>query len=147
MVMRNEFYDVVLVDFSGILPFKLEKENILARQELVATENLKKFLLDLEGMSRSEFIYLGADILEAKLFHRLIVKDGLLELLIGTPITLMGHFKERENAEQFKDSLEKVLNEMIPDLLKPMISESIELKKSKKEIVPLNGQKFKKLGG
>lgn len=145
--MIKEFYDVVLVDFSGILPFKLEKENILTRQEVVATENLRKFILDLELALQYEFIYLGADFLEAKLFHRLIMKDGLLELLIGTPITLMGHFKEKEKAEQFKASLEKILNKMLPDLLQPLLSESIELKKVKSELISAEGQRFSKLGG
>ncbi len=145
--MIKEFYDVVLVDFSGILPFKLEKENILTRQELVATENLRKFLLDLENSLQYEFIYIGADLLEAKLFHRLIMKDGLLELLIGTPITLMGHFKDKEKAEQFRTSLEKTLNKTVPELLQPMLAESIEMRKVQKEIVPVEQSKFRKLGG
>ena len=145
--MINEFYDVVIVDFSGILPFKLEKENILTRQETVATENLKRFLLDLEAAFQNEFIYLGSDILEAKLFHRLIIKDGLLELLIGTPITLMGHFKEKETADQFRVSLEKTLNKIVPDVLQPMLAESIEVKAVKKEIVSAQDKKFRKLGG
>lgn len=144
--MINEFYDVVLVDFSGILPFKLEKEGILTRQEIVATENLRKFLLDLESSLKYEFIYIGADLLEAKLFHRLIMKDGLLELLIGTPITLMGHFKEKEKAEKFRVSLQKTLNKTVPDLLQPMLADSIEMKKVRKEIVSIQGQKFRKLG-
>ncbi len=145
--MIKEFYEVVLVDFSGILPFKLEKENILTRQEIVATENLRKFLLELEKALKYEFVYIGADFLEAKLFHRLIMKDGLLELLIGTPITLMGHFKEKENAMQFRISLEKILNKMSPGLLQPLLAESIEMKKVKREIVSAERQKFSKLGG
>lgn len=145
--MIKEFYDVVLVDFSGILPFKLEKENILTREEIVATENLKRFLLDLETASQYEFVYIGADFLEAKLFHRLLLKDGLLELLIGTPITLIGHFKEKENADQFRVSLEKTLNKMVPDLLQPMLAESIETKKVKREIISAKKPKFSKLGG
>lgn len=36
--------------------------------------------------------------LEATLFHRVLLKDRLLKLLIGTPITLLCHFKEKENA-------------------------------------------------
>lgn len=144
--MINEFYDVVLVDFSGILPFKLEKENILTRQETVATENLKKFLLDLETVLQYESIYLGADFLEAKLFHRLIMKDGLLELLIGTPITLMGHFKEKEQAEHFRASLEKTLNKTVPDFLQPLLAESIEMRKVKREIASGGIQKLSKLG-
>lgn len=144
--MINEFYDVILVDFSGILPFKLEKENILTRQEIVASENLKTFLLELETASKSNFIYIGSDILEARLFHRLILKDGLLELLIGTPITLMGHFKEKRNAEKFKSSLEEVLSKMLPNMLKSFVNESIELKKVNKEIIEINKQKFKKIG-
>lgn len=143
--MINEFYDVVLVDFSGILPFKLEKENILTRQETVATENLRKFLLDLEEASQYESIYIGADFLETKLFHRLIIEDGLLELLIGTPITLMGHFKEKEKAEQFRASLEKTLNKTIPDFLQPILADSIEVKKVKREIITAEGQKLSKL--
>ncbi|MEM0142600.1 MAG: hypothetical protein QXL94_01400, partial [Candidatus Parvarchaeum sp.] len=71
--MINEFYEVVLVDFSGILSFKLEKEDILTRQELVATENLKNFILNLEMKYKSNFIYIGSDILETRLFHRLIL--------------------------------------------------------------------------
>ncbi len=145
--MINEFYDVVLVDFSGILPFKLEKENILTRQEIVATENLKKFLLDLEATSQYESVYIGADFLEAKLFHRLIMENGLLELLIGTPITLMGHFKEKEKAEQFRISLEKALTKTLPDFLQPILTESIEVKKVKREIITTDGQKLSKLGG
>ncbi len=145
--MINEFYDVVLVDFSGILPFKLEKENILTRQEKVATESLRKFLLDLETTLQYQPVYIGADFLEAKLFHRLIMKNGLLELLIGTPITLMGHFKEKEEAEQFRSSLEKTLVKSVPDLLQPMLTESIEVKKVKKEIISAEMQKFRKLGG
>ena len=145
--MQNEFYDVVLVDFSGILPFKLEKDSILTRQEKVATENLKKFLLDLEHAMQYESIYLGADLLEAKLFHRLILKEGLLELLIGTPITLMGHFKDKTMAEKFKSSLEKILINSIPEVLQPMMVDSIELKKVRKEIVPIENNTFRKLGG
>lgn len=145
--MINEFYDVVLVDFSGILPFKLEKENILTRQETVATENLKKFLLDLEAALQYESVYIGADFLEAKLFHRLIMKDGLLELLIGTPITLMGHFKEKEKAEQFRISLEKALNKTLPEFLQPILAESIEMKKVRREIVSGGRLKLSKLEG
>lgn len=141
-----ESYEVVLVDFSGLLPFKLEKENILTRQEIVSTENLRKFLLDLETASRYQFVYIGADILEAKLFHRLILEDGLLELLIGTPITLVGHFRERINAEKFKVSLEKTLGNIVPDVLRPMLEMSIEMKKVKKEVVTVAKQEFKKLG-
>lgn len=145
--MINEFYDVVLVDFSGILPFKLEKENILTRQEKVATESLRKFLLELETTLQYEPVYIGADFLEAKLFHRLIMKNGLLELLIGTPITLMGHFKEKEEAEHFRSSLEKTLIKSVPNLLQSMLTESIEVKKVKKEIISAKIQKFRKLGG
>lgn len=145
--MINEFYDVVLVDFSGILPFKLEKENILTRQETVATENLRKFLLDLETTLQYESVYIGADFLEAKLFHRLIMKDGLLELLIGTPITLMGHFKEKEKAEEFRISLEKTLNKTLPKLLQPILVDSIEVRKVKKELIVSEKQKLGKLGG
>lgn len=144
--MIKESYDVVLVDFSGILPFKLEKENILTRQEVVAIENLKRFILNLESTLKYELVYLGADFLEAKLFHRLIAKDGLLELLIGTPITLMGHFKERENAEQFKASLEKTLGKTVPELLQPMLVQSIEMKRVEREIVPARIGGFSKLG-
>lgn len=144
--MIKEFYDVVLVDFSGILPFKLERESILTRQETIATENLRKFLLDLEKILQYEFVYIGADLLEAKLFHRLIMKNGLLELLIGTPITLMGHFKDKSDAEHFKTSLEETLNKMLPKLLQPMIIESIEIKKVKKEITVTEKIGFRKLG-
>ncbi len=145
--MINEFYDVVLVDFSGILPFKLEKEGILTRQETVAQENLRSFLLDLERTLEYEFMYIGSDLLEAKLFHRMTMKDGgLLELLIGTPITLLGHFKDKVNAEHFKESLEKTLDKMLPPALKPLMEESIEIKKVRKEIVPPQG-KYSKLGG
>ena len=90
--MIREFYEVILVDFSGVLPFKLEKEDIFTKQGIVATKNLEKFILDLESSLNYEFIYVGSDLLEAKLFHRLIAKEGLLELLIGTPITLIAHF-------------------------------------------------------
>ena len=145
--MINEFYEVTLVDFGGILPFKLEKDDILTRQEKVATENLKKFLSDLESELQYEPIYIGADLLEAKLFHRLILKDGLLELLIGTPITLLGHFKDKEMAEKFKNALKKILIGKIPDVLQQMLIESIELKKVKRELIPVANSKFKKLGG
>ncbi len=145
--MIKEFYDVVLVDFSGILPFKLEKEDILTRKERVATENLEKFLLDLERELKNEFVYIGADLLETKLFHRLITDGGILELLIGTPITLMGHFREKEGAEKFKGSLEKTLKRTLPDILQPLLTESIELKKVEREIVPFENVGFKKLGG
>jgi len=144
--MIKESYDVVLVDFSGILPFKLEKENILTRQEDVAIGNLRQFILDLESVLKYESVYLGADFLDAKLFHRLIMKDGLLELLIGTPITLIGHFKERENAEQFKTSLEEILNRTLPNHLRPMLIESIEIKKVERAIVPSGERRFSKLG-
>ncbi len=144
--MINEFYDVVLVDFSGVLPFKLEKEDILTRKEIVATENLRNFLLELELISGNKFIYLGSDILETKLFHRLLLEDGLLELLIGTPITLLGHFKEKNSAEKFKNSLQNVLSKMLPEILKPLIEDSIELRKVTKDIIKKDELKFKKLG-
>lgn len=144
--MIKDFYEVILVDFGGMLPFKLEKGDILTKQEIVSTNNLKKFILDLENLLDYEFIYVGSDILEAKLFHRLIAKDGLLELLIGTPITLIGHFKDKRQAEQFKVSLEKVLSKIVPDVLQPMLIESIEIKKVKKEIVAFEQERFKKLG-
>ena len=144
--MINEFYDVVLVDFSGILPFKVEKEGVLTRQERVATEKLKEFLLNLESATQSEFLYIGADLLEAKLFHRLILEDGLLELLIGTPITLMGHFKDKDKADQFRVSLEATLKTMMPVALQPMLDMSIEIKKVNKEISYIEGGGFKKLG-
>ncbi len=144
--MIKESYDVVFVDFSGILPFKLEKENILTRQEEVAIENLKRFVLDLEVALKYESVYLGADFLETRLFHKLIMKDGLLELLIGTPITLIGHFKEKENAEQFKTSLEEVLNKTLPNNLREVLVESIEIKKIERSITPSGKRGLSKLG-
>jgi hypothetical protein len=144
--MIKESYDVVLVDFSGILPFKLERENILTRQEEIAIGNLKQFILDLESSLKYESVYLGADFLETRFFHRLIMKDGLLELLIGTPITLIGHFKEKENAEQFKSSLEEILNKTLPSRLRPMLIESIEIKKVERSIVPSGKKGLSKLG-
>ena len=144
--MIKESYDVVFVDFSGILPFKLEKENILTRQEEVAIENLKRFVLDLEVALKYESVYLGADFLETRLFHKLIMKDGLLELLIGTPITLIGHFKEKENAEQFKTSLEEVLNKTLPNNLREVLVESIEIKKIERSITPSGKKGLSKLG-
>lgn len=144
--MIKESYDVVFVDFSGILPFKLEKENILTRQEEVAIENLKRFVLDLEVALKYESVYLGADFLETQLFHKLIMKDGLLELLIGTPITLIGHFKEKENAEQFKTSLEEVLNKTLPNHLREVLVESIEIKKIERSITPSGKRGLSKLG-
>jgi hypothetical protein len=74
------------------------------------------------------------------------MKDGLLELLIGTPITLIGHFKEKENAEQFKSSLEETLNKTIPSRLRPMLVESIEIKKVERSIVPSGKKGLSKLG-
>lgn len=144
--MIREFYEVILVDFSGVLPFKLEKEDIFTKQGIVATKNLEKFILDLESSLNYEFIYVGSDLLEAKLFHRLIAKEGLLELLIGTPITLIAHFKEKKQADQFKISLENILTKILPDIMQQMLVDSIEIKKVKKEIVAYEQERFKKLG-
>lgn len=143
--MITEFYDVVLVDFSGLLPFKLEKTEILTRQEQVSQENLERFLIGLERDLKEEFVYLGSDLLETKLFHRAILKTGLLELLIGTPVTLLAHFKEKDKAQKFKDTLQKTLEAFVPKELAPMLKESIEIKKIQKEINPQKG--LRKLGG
>ncbi len=146
--MIKESYDVILVDFSGILPFRLEKENILTTQETVALEKLKEFIINLESELKYELVYLGMDFIETKLFHRMIMKDGILELLIGTPITLMGHFREEESAVQFRDCLEKTISKTLPELLQPLLEQSIELRKIDKEISS-NYKKvgFNKLGG
>ena len=146
--MIKESYDVILVDFSGILPFRLEKENILTTQETVALEKLKEFIINLESELKYEVVYLGMDFIETKLFHRMIMKDGILELLIGTPITLMGHFREEESAVQFRDCLEKTISKTLPELLQPLLEQSIELRKIDKEISS-NYKKvgFNKLGG
>ena len=143
--MNTEFYDVMLVDFSGILPFKLEKEDVLTRQETVAQKNLLSFLIELEKNLGENFTYIGADLLETKLFHRVILKDGLLELLIGTPITLLAHYKESENAKKFKDSLKKTLEKSLPEHLAPLVEESIEIRKIQKKM-DSNPTEFRKLG-
>lgn len=143
--MITEFYDVVLVDFSGLLPFKLEKTEILTRQEEVSQENLERFLVGLEHGLKDEFVYIGSDLLETKLFHRAILKTGLLELLIGTPVTLLGHFKEKDNAQKFKNTLRKTLEEIVPKQLAPLLEESIEIRRVKKEISTQKG--LRKLGG
>ena len=143
--MITEFYDVVLVDFSGNLPFKLEKTDILTRQEQVSRENLWRFLSELEKNSTDNFIYLGSDLLETKLFHRVVLKDGLLELLIGTPITLLAHFKEMHEAEKFNICLQKTLANFLPQKLMPFVVESIEIKKVKTELQS-SEKGFKKLG-
>ncbi len=145
--MIKESYDVILVDFSGILPFRLEKEGILTPQETIAMESLSKFLLDLESSMKDQFVYLGMDFLEAKLFHRLMVRDGVVDLLIGTPITLLGHFKGKESAEEFKDSLQATLGRTIPERLLPLLDEAIEIRKIDREIEPnYNKVGFSKLG-
>ena len=146
--MIKESYDVVLVDFSGILPFRLEKDSIFTKQEVVALEKLKDFIASLESELKYEFVYLGMDFIETKLFHRMILKDGILELLIGTPITLMGHFREEKSAIDFRDSLEKTLSKTLPDLLQPLLEQSIEMRKIAKEINPdYKKVGFNKLGG
>jgi hypothetical protein len=146
--MIKESYDVVLVDFSGILPFRLEKDSVFTKQEVVALEKLKDFIASLESELEYEFVYLGMDFIETKLFHRMILKDGILELLIGTPITLMGHFREEQSAIDFRDSLEKTLSKTLPDLLQPLLEQSIEMRKIAKEINPdYKKVGFNKLGG
>jgi hypothetical protein len=146
--MIKESYDVILVDFSGMLPFRLEKESILTTQETVALEKLKEFIINLEAELKYELVYLGMDFIETKLFHRMIMKDGILELLIGTPITLMGHFREEESAIQFRDCLERTIGRTLPDLLQPLLEQSIELKKIDKEISSdYKKVGFNKLGG
>lgn len=145
MPMITEFYDVILVDFSGILPFKLEKTDILTRQEQLSQENLERFLADLEKNLDENFVYIGSDLLETKLFHRVILKDGLVELLIGTPITLLAHFKELRQAKKFNDSLQKTLAKILPPKLMPFVAESIEIKKVKKGL-RVSEKGFKKLG-
>ncbi|MDO8647843.1 MAG: hypothetical protein Q7R70_05535 [Candidatus Diapherotrites archaeon] len=142
--MITEFYDVVLVDFSGLLPFKLEKTEILTRQEEVSQENLEQFLVELERGLKDEFVYIGSDLLETKLFHRAILKTGLLELLIGTPVTLLGHFKEKDHAQKFKNTLQKTLEGIVPKQIAPLLEESIEIRKVKKEIITKKG--LRKLG-
>ena len=146
--MIKESYDVILVDFSGMLPFRLEKESIFTTQETVALEKLKEFIINLESELKYELVYLGMDFIETKLFHRMIMKDGILELLIGTPITLMGHFREEGNAVQFRDCLERTISKTLPDLLQPLLEQSIELKKIDKEISSdYKKVGFNKLGG
>lgn len=145
--MIVEYFDVILVDFSGIFPFKLEKEDILTRQEIVSQRNLETFLVELEKNLGDEFVYIGADLLETKLFHRVITKDGLLELLIGTPVTLLAHYKEIKNAEKFKESLKKTLEKSMPLELVGFATD-IEIRKVKKEISHKQSEKiFRKLGG
>ena len=148
--MITEFYDVVLVDFSGLLPFKLEKEDILTRQEQVSSHNLYFFLSELEKNLGESFVYFGSDLLETRLFHRVLLKDGLLELLIGTPVTLLAHYKEPSNAEKFKDSLQKTLKKTLPKHLVPLVENSIEIKKIEKKFDSVdainNNVGFKKLG-
>ncbi|MBI4053427.1 MAG: hypothetical protein HY394_05325 [Candidatus Diapherotrites archaeon] len=143
--MNGEFYDILLVDFSGIFPFKLEKEDVLTRQEQLSQHNLETFLLELEKNLGEELTYIGSDLLETKMFHRALLKDGLLELLIGTPITLLAHYKEEKKAKKFKESLERTLEKTIPEHLAPLIQDSIEIKKIKRVLGP-PPQGFRKLG-
>lgn len=143
--MIVEFYDVLLVDFSGILPFKLEKEDILSRQEQVSQNNLELFLFELEKNLGEEFVYIGSDLLETKLFHRVILKDGFLELLIGTPVTLLAHYKDESKAKKFKESLQKTLEKIIPKNLLLLVEESIEIKNIKKSLESSKSG-FRKLG-
>ena len=143
--MNGEFYDILLVDFSGIFPFKLEKGDILTRQEQLSQHNLELFLIELEKNLGEEVTYIGSDLLETKMFHRALLRDGLLELLIGTPITLLAHYKEEKKAKKFKESLERTLEKTIPAHLAPLVQESIEIKKIKRSLEPA-GQGFRKLG-
>lgn len=143
--MITQIYDVMLVDFSGILPFKLEKREILSRQEKISEQNLSTFLTELEKNAGETFAYVGSDLLETRLFHRVMLKDGLLEILIGTPITLLAHYKEETKAKKFKESLKKTLKKMIPEHLVSLVEESIEIKKIEKKLETGNNQ-FNKLG-
>lgn len=143
--MITEFYDVMLVDFGGILPFKLEKEEILSRQERVSQQKLDFFLVSLEKNMKESFVYVGSDLLETKLFHRIILKEGLLELLIGTPVTLLAHYKDAGKAKKFKQSLQKTLEKIVPEHVASLVEDSIEIKKIQKTLGNFQ-EGFKKLG-
>ncbi len=143
--MKTEFYDVVLVDFVGILPFKLEKEDIFTKRGTKSKESLETFFKKLEKRLGEEIYYIGCDVFETKLFHRAMIKEAFIEILVGTPITLLAHFEHEVKAKKFKQALEKTLVEIVPDKFKHLIPDAIELKKKQKELTLAKWSKLQKI--
>jgi hypothetical protein len=108
--MRKKHIHVTLIDLPEVLPFGFVLKGVDfdldQKKQVEAEEKLSAFIADLETQFGEEFIFIGEDIIEEKLFKRyLFSENGFFEVMIGFPVVISAHFVDKTRAEKFAECL------------------------------------------
>lgn len=129
MQLKHVF--VTLIDLFEEFPFTVEKEEDLERmmEEMEkGDEELFRFVQTIEDGFASTS-YIGQDVIQDKFYQRFLFEGGgFMEIMQEAPLSIVGHFTSREDAEEFRDSLVEATEETVDnEKALEMMVDSIEI--------------------